>query len=145
MSDQTNANDNLEQRAIAAEVAATQLQTKIDELTKTLGQAREAIDASERRRQIDLELQQSETIDMETARLLTETAVARMKQPDIAKAVADLKKHKPFLFRPARKPASAMSATGKPAPVDELSQIAEEARQTGDKRALLKYLRARRT
>src|SRR5262249_48817207 len=119
--------------------------SKIDELTRTLGQAREAVDASERRRQIDLELQQSETIDIETARLLTETAVAQMKQPDIAKAVADLRKHKPFLFRPARRPASAMSATGKPAQVGELSQIAEQARQTGDKRALLKYLQARRS
>jgi hypothetical protein len=144
MPDANTTSDTWEQRAIAAEAAATQLETKIEELTTTLTQAREAIDASERRRQIDLELAQSETIDIETARLLTETAVAQMKQPDIAKAVGDLKKHKPFLFRPARRPASAMSASGKPAPADELAQIAEEARQSGDKRALLKYLRARR-
>jgi hypothetical protein len=131
---------NWEQRATAAEA-------KLDELNATLAQTREALDASERRRTIDGELAQSEALDLETARLLTEAAVAQMGQPDIAKAVADLKKRKPFLFRPRhphRPAASAMSPTDKPARTDELAQIAEQARTTGDKRALLQYLRARR-
>jgi hypothetical protein len=82
-------------------------------------------------------------VDIETARLHTEAAVAQMSAPDVAKAVADLKKRKPFLFR-GKRAVSGMSAGAKPAPVDELSRIAEEARASGDKRALLKYLRARR-
>lgn len=135
---------NWEQRAKAAEAASTQLKTQLEEMTSTLAQTREALDASERRRGIDVELAQSEAIDIEAARLLTEAALAQTKDPDPAKAIADLKKRKPFLFRPARKPASSMSATGKPAPHNELDQIAEQARQTGDKRALLQYLRARR-
>jgi hypothetical protein len=135
---------NWEQRALAAEAASGQLESKLEEMATTLAQARDALDASERRRRIDLELVQSEAVDIETARLLTEAAVAQMKAPDVARAVADLRKRKPFLFRPARKQASAMNAAGRPAPVDELSQIAEQARTTGDKRALLQYLRARR-
>jgi hypothetical protein len=127
-----------QERALAAEAATAQLQTKLDELTTTLAQ-------TERRRQIDVELAHAQTIDIEAARLLTESALAQSKSPDIPKAIADLKKHKPFLFRPARPQVSAMSAAGKPAPQDELTQIADHARATGDKRALLQYLRARRT
>lgn len=119
-----------QQRALAAE-------SKLDELTTTLAQ-------SERRRQIDVELAHAQTIDIEAARLLTEAALAQSKSPDIPKAIADLKKHKPFLFRPARPPASSMSAAGKPTSQVELTQIADHARATGDKRALLQYLRARR-
>ncbi len=73
---------------------------------------------------------------------MTEASLAQSTTPDIPKAIADLKKNKPFLFRPARPQASAMSAAGKPAPQDELTQIADHARATGDKRALLQYLRA---
>src|SRR5262245_30667560 len=134
---------NWEQRAKAAEAGSAELQTKLEELTSTLAQTREALDASERRRAIDVELAQSEVIDIEAARLLTDAALAQMKEPDVTKAISDLKKRKPFLFRPPRKPASSMSAAGKPAR-NELEEIAEQARQTGDKRALLQYLRARR-
>jgi hypothetical protein len=134
---------NWEQRAKAAEAASTELQNKLEEAASTLARTREALGASERRRAIDVELAQSEVIDIEAARLLTDAALAQMKEPDVARAIADLKKRKPFLFRPARRPASSMSAAGKPAH-NELDQIAEQARQTGDKRALLQYLRARR-
>src|SRR4051812_21360442 len=135
---------NWEQRANAAESASSQLQSKLEEMAATLAQTREALDASELRRLIDTELSRSGTVDIEAARLMTEAAVAQMKEPDVAKAIADLKKRKPFLFRPARTPSSSMSAAPKPAPNDELAQIAEQARATGDKRALLMYLRARR-
>lgn len=135
---------NWEQRAKAAEASTAQLETRLEELTSTLSQTREALDASERQRAIDVALASSEVIDIEAARLLTDAALAQMKEPDVAKAIADLKKRKPFLFRPARKPPSSMSPAGKPAPRNELEEIAEQARQTGDKRALLHYLRARR-
>ena len=135
---------NWEQRAKAAEASAAQLQGKLEEAATTLAQTREALGASERRREIDLELVRSQAVDVEAARLLTEAAVAQMKEPDVVKAIGELKKRKPFLFRPARPQASAMTASAKPAPSDELTQIAEQARQTGDKRALLQYLRARR-
>ena len=133
-----------QQRALAAESTTTQLQSKLDELTASLAQAQQAATTSERRREIDAQLTQAQAIDLESTRLLTEAAIAQSPAPDIPKAIADLKKRKSFLFRPARPQASAMSATGKPAPHDELAQIAEHARTTGDKRALLQYLRARR-
>jgi hypothetical protein len=135
---------NWEERAKAAESAAAQLQGKITNLSTSLDQARSALETAERRRAIDTALAQAHTIDLDAARLLTEAALAEGKSSDIPKAVADLRKAKPFLFRPAPPQASAMSAAPRPAPTDELARIADQARQTGDKRALLHYLRARR-
>ena len=107
----------------------------------SLTQAREALDASERKREIERELVKQGAIDVETASLLTEAAVSGMEKPDARAAIADLKRGKPFLFRGVGR-SSAMSGA-----VEERSsmdQAAGEARASGDRRALLRYLRMRR-
>jgi len=119
------------------------------ELERSLAEAREALDAVERRHRIDSALIEADAIDLDTARLLTEMAVASMPDADIAAAIADLQRDKPFLFRPVmhRRAAPTTSAAGAslPAPPpDPAHDAAREAVATGNRRALLRYLRARR-
>jgi hypothetical protein len=116
--------------------------TKLAETESLLAQAREALDAAERKRQIERELFAENAIDVETAAMLTEAAVAGMAKADVRAVVADLRKRKPFLFRPAAPRASAVM--GNQSPADPLSDAAAHARDSGDRRALLRYLRLRR-
>ncbi len=118
------------------------LAAKLAETESLLAQAREALDASERKRQIERELLQESAIDLETASMLTEAAVAGMAKADVRAAIADLRKRKPFLFRAA--PPRTSSVMGGHSPADPLADAAAAARDTGDRRALLKYLRLRR-
>ena len=122
--------------------ASSDLAVKLTETERLLAQAREALDASERKRQIERELSQEGAIDLETAAMLTEAAVAGMPKADVRAAVAELRKRKPFLFRAA--PARASGVMGGQAPADPLSDAAAAARDSGDRRALLRYLRLRR-
>jgi len=134
-------------RAEEAQSQAQRLREQVDELQRSIADAREALDNAERRHRIDLSLIEAGAIDLESARLLTEIAVAHMAEPDIAEAVADLRRTKPFLFRARPAPGSA-GATMSPAPTStpdpELACAAEDAARTGDRKSLLRYLRARR-
>lgn len=136
-----------ENQGVMREANAGALQVELDGLRETLARAREALDQAERRHQIDLELLKADAVDLETARLMTDAAVAGMKDADVARAVADLRKRKPFLFRRVSTP----PATGAMAPnpngrggAFDAESLAHEARSTGDRRSLLRYLRARR-
>ena len=116
------------------------------DLTARIHELEQTLDAVERRHAIDLALIDADAVDLESARLLTELAVTTMPDRDIASAITDLKKRKPFLFRarttaPAS-PAGAMSTT--PAPRAPTSHSDQSAARAGDRRALLNYLRARR-
>lgn len=130
-------------RALAAEARVEQL---IDELSTAQRQAAElraAVDAVERRARIERELTRAEAVDLETATLMTEAALASMDAPDVARAVADLRRRKPFLFAASAGGSGSMPA--RPAPGGPgLGDMAEEARQSGDQRLLLRYLRAKR-
>lgn len=122
--------------------AAEQAGARVAELEAALGKAREALDHAERRHAIDLELLRAGVVDMDVARLMTELAVAGMDKADVAHAVADLRRRKPFLFRRVPQPGlmgPLMDAGG-----GERESLAREAAETGDRRTLLKYLRARR-
>jgi hypothetical protein len=55
--------------------------------------------------------------------------------------VEDLRRHKPYLFRQAR---PRMSGATLPEPIPTADHAAAEARATGDRRDLLRYLRLRR-
>lgn len=118
-----------------------ELEGKLAAAEKSLSEAREALDASERKRQIERELVKQGAIDVETAALLTEAAVSGMDKPDARAAIAELKRGKPFLFRASPR-ASAMSGVVEEA--SSLDRAAGEARASGDRRALLRYLRMRR-
>lgn len=136
-------------RADEAEARCAVHESRIAELEAQLSAAREALDASERRRQIERALGESDTVDLETARLLTEAAVSQMDEPDVVIAVEELRRHKPFLFHAEAAPAAsrgiAMRPAHEPGVADAaLDGLAEEARQSGDRRALLRYLRQRR-
>lgn len=130
-------------RAEQAEQAALDFRTRLREAESALAQSREALDAAERRHQIDLLLIEQETVDLESSRLLTELALTQMPERDVAMAVGDLRRRKPFLFRSRRHTGAgaAMSAASARSPSE---QAATEAARSGDRGALLRYLRARR-
>ncbi|MEX2218353.1 MAG: hypothetical protein WD749_06290 [Phycisphaerales bacterium] len=124
---------------------AAELEAQLREAQASLGQAREALDASERRRAIEREVAREGAIDVEAAALLTEAAVAGMEGADLRAAVAELRRTKPFLFRapaPAVRSGAMAGAADEPAPA--LDDAATAARESGDRRLLLRYLRMKR-
>jgi len=120
---------------------SAELETKLAATERSLAESREALDATERKREIERELARQGALDLDTASMLTEAAIAGLTKADAKAAIADLKRTKPFLFRtPTR--TSAMSAA-----IDSdsgLDHAAAAARESGDRRALLRYLRMRR-
>jgi hypothetical protein len=135
-------------RAQAAEKSLEDTRAELEKAKKTLAEHEKTIASLERREQIDALLRESDAIDFETARLLTELAVQRMSQPDTAAAVADLRRNKPYLFRAA----SHCGASGALAPKQgenasvkrDADRAATAAQQSGHRSDLLRYLRLRR-
>lgn len=136
----------LRKRAQEAEARALELAARIGELEQLVQHTRQALDAVERRHRIDQALLEADAIDLESARLLTELALGQMEAPDEAAAVAELRGRKPFLFRarPARTGSYAMSGRTRQATAGSLLEAAAEAGRSGDRRAVLRYLEARR-
>ncbi|RMH11872.1 MAG: hypothetical protein D6695_08110 [Planctomycetota bacterium] len=130
-------------RAVRAEARVAELEERIAAFESELNRMRAEFDATEKKRQIELELSLAEAIDVETAALLIERAIEGAAEPDIAAAVAELKQTKPFLFR-SSSAGSVMSGHIATNSRDVLGDLADEAKQTGDRAALLRYLRARR-
>lgn len=132
-------------RAQAAEQRLAELQSQFDQARQQLDQTRQQLESIERRQRIDQMLVESEAVDLEAARLLTEVAVAQMDKADVKLAIDELKKRKPWLFR--RNGAAAggpMTARSRPQAGHDLNQAAQAAADTGDRRDLLRYLRMRR-
>lgn len=125
-----------------------ELEAQAASLNEQLAQAREAIDHVEKRHQIDMMLVESDAVDIESARLLAELAVQQMPGKDIRAVIDDLRRRKPVLFRARQAPAATpgpMSPASRAVSGDALLEsAAEEAAITGDRNALLRYLRARR-
>ncbi len=135
----------LQAEAAAAAQRAEDLAARLEQTEATLTQTREALDAAERRREIDRQLAEADALDLETARLMTEAALSAMDEADVAAAIADLRERKPFLFARAGAPWRARTAPAAPgADGDCLSAIAERAAASGDRASLIEYLRARR-
>jgi len=147
------------QSADAQVSPAAELESRVAELTGTLAQAREALDAAERRHEIDLALVEAGAIDLETARLVADAVVSRQEQRDVKKAVRELRSTKGFLFaadtqvaptnhnRRARVPGRApgiMGAKLTPSEPAPLRAAADAAAASGDRGDLLRYLRAKR-
>lgn len=152
--DQLNAPDKLvpvseairyRKRAQTAEQQLGQINDELSALSAKLNEANQTIAGLERRQQVDALLMESDAIDLEAARLLTEQAVLTMDDPDIELAVKDLRRHKPYLFRRRRDPDdSSMAPSIHPDGHDPAEQAAEQAAKSGDRRDLLRYLRLRR-
>lgn len=152
--DQLNAPDKLvpvseairyRKRAQTAEQQLEQVNEELRAMSAKLDEANHTVAGLERRRKVDALLMESDAIDLEAARLLTEQAVLTMDEPDIEMAVEDLRRHKPYLFRRRYDTEdSAMAPSLHPNGHDPAEQAAEQAARTGDRRDLLRYLRLRR-
>jgi hypothetical protein len=143
MSDQNDLSSD--SRLETWEQRAMTLEQRLASAERDLAQSREELTRVERRRRIERELAQSEAIDLETASILVEGALGQISEGgrdgDVRGAVAELKKRKPFLFRGVNRP-TAMSGRG--SAVNPLESSAAQARASGDRGALMQYLRAKR-
>lgn len=136
-------------RALEAEAQVEELKRALAGALGDLEAAREALDASERKRQIECCLAEAGAVDVAAARLLTEAAVEGMEEPDVALAIGDLKRTRGWLFR---RDGAGMTGggssvmSGRPAERwgAAMEDAAEEAAVTGDRGALLRYLRLKR-
>jgi len=130
------------ERALEAERELEELREKLGQTESMLEEARGALEGASRQAEIDRHLRGAGALDVETARVMVESLVAGREDGDVAAAVAALRRSKPFLFeRGGARGAVAGVAAGGP---DPLRLAADEARQSGDRRALLRYLRMRR-
>ena len=96
------------------------------------------------RADLERELAEAGAVDLETAMVLAERLLAQ-EEIGVSEAVESLRNTKGFLFR-SREPSSGASAlAGSPMRArDSLEDLAREAGETGDRRAVLRYLRRRR-
>ena len=132
-------------RAQVAEQQLTALQHRLDAAQQRCEVAEQTITGLERRQKIDALLAEADAIDLDAARLLTEAAVQAMSEPDVAEAVADLRRHKPYLFHPQTDSLGGLAlAPGPDEQDDPMARAAQEAQHSGDRRDLLRYLRLRR-
>jgi hypothetical protein len=135
-------------RAQAAERAAADLRLELQQKSAELAEREQTITALERRQRIDELLLEARAIDLDTARLLTELAVADMPEPDLDAAVAELRSRKPFLFRAGRASSGALAPRSAPdgaaSAASPAQRAAAEAHATGRRADLLRYLRLRR-
>lgn len=135
-------------RAEEAEDQVAKLEARVVELEGEVESAYASIRTVERRGEIDRELTLAKAIDLETARLLTEAAIGEMDSPDVSIAVRELCDRKPFLFACKREGGHGGVAMG-PGRVGgsghaDVEGLAEQARSSGDRSELLRYLRVRR-
>lgn len=132
-------------RAQTAEQKLSEVQARLAALQDQVEEANQTVSQLERRQQIDALLAESDAIDLEAARLLTERVVETMDEPDVQMAVRDLRRHKPYLFRQRLSMGHGAMAPrvgdGDDAVADD---AAERAMHSGDRRDLLAYLRLRR-
>ena len=130
-------------RAQTAEQQLEVIQQELEQMQQSLEASQQTITALERRQRIDQLLNEANPIDLEAARLLTEVTVSQMDKEDVAEAVADLRRHKPYLFRRTQPTTKTMSARIDDV-IDAADDAAEQAARSGDRRDLLHYLRLRR-
>lgn len=134
-------------RAQAAEKILDDLKAELAQKNEALSEQRKTITDMQRQRLIDELLVDAEAIDLETTRLMTDMTLAEMPEPDIEEAIAQLRRHKPFLFRVTARSATALSPKAEndqPPIARSLEHAAAEARSSGNRTALLRYLRLRR-
>ncbi|MEL6797531.1 MAG: hypothetical protein AAFO89_12005 [Planctomycetota bacterium] len=102
-----------------------------------------ALAGVERRFELERSLADAGVIDLETAMAVAEVRVDAGDTP--AAIVSELVASKPFLFRGPRSSARGSALGGASVAAESsLSGLADEARRSGDRRALTRYLRKRR-
>jgi|GEM_PF-6343982 len=134
-------------RAISAENNLRQTREQLAALQSQIDEHKARIAATQRRADIETLARQAKAVDINVVAALVEHTLASQPDAEVSRVIADLKRTAPFLFASASITSS--SAAGAPiaprdARAEALAQKADEARASGDKRALLSYLRARR-
>lgn len=128
-------------RALDAERELEELRVRLLEAESQLEEARGSLEAERREHELEVRLHRAGVVDAETARALV---VPRVESGEgVAAVLSELRRTKPFLFgegHGARGSIGGVSGGG----IDPAEVAAEQARQSGDRRALLKYLRLRR-
>jgi hypothetical protein len=127
-----------------AESEIADLEARVAELESALERTRLDAERQHQTRALEQALARAGVIDAETAGLLLAPQLAADTTADIDTLVRDLRGRKPFLFAPPARPAP-NAAMGPGTPVDDLSDLATTARHSGDRAALLRYLRRRRS
>lgn len=140
----------------------TELIARVAELEMALKEKSERLAEAERRYEVDRALQAAGAVDLEIGRLMAEALIREMRLDDAEEAVEALRARKPFLFGGAGGhghgfgaevgpgvgagiQSSLMSPGGGPRPGSTLETLAEEARLSGGRRELARYLQARRS
>ncbi|MBK7405879.1 MAG: hypothetical protein IPJ41_14980 [Phycisphaerales bacterium] len=128
--------------ARAAETHQAELADRLASVEALATDLRQMLEQAEHSRAIDRELLAGGVIDLDTARAAIEERVAS--GATITQSVAQLRERRPQLFAPRGRPIRATTIAAAPAhPI--LDDVAAAARETGDRRLLLDYLRLRRT
>lgn len=131
-------------KANEAQAKADAEALRAKELEASLAQTRERLAGEERARRIDQELIGVGAIDLETARLLAERAMAAESGADAARVVRDLRRRKPFLFRTPTFAIAPAARDERHEPAEAVEEASEIARENGDRMAILRYLRLKR-
>lgn len=130
-------------RAEVAEERVAELGDRLGAVEAAADDLRRIVGESERARQVDRELLIAGVVDLDGARSLVDEQVAT--GATVLEAVSRVKERRPLLFV-AR--ARGIRATVMPAVegggVRSVDEVAIAARETGDRRLLLRYLRMRR-
>lgn len=131
-------------RALRAEARIEELTRQLDQVRTDLGKSNSALAEAKSDADLDRTIHTSQAIDPEITRTLIKDALAKGAKSSI-EALTTLKRTKPYLFRALERPSS-MSPdppfTGQPQ--TSLTDLADAARATNDRRTLLSYLRLKR-
>ena len=132
------------ERAAAAEQQALAMADRLAAVEAAAEDLRRMVGEGERARQIDRELLIAGVVDLDAARTLVEAHASE--GATVLEAVSRVRERRPLLF--AARGRGGVRATSLPVTEREgdgtLGEVAEAARETGDRRLLLRYLRMRR-
>ncbi|MHC4981543.1 MAG: hypothetical protein ACYTF6_00030 [Planctomycetota bacterium] len=146
-----------ESRIKELEQSLTELQTQLENRNEELAaakaqhdEARHRLSVAENRIVAERLLSEAGVIDLETASILLAKRVdlgGEMDRDSLARSVEQLILEKPFLHGSTGASLPPASASAKPpqsSPAAKLTQVAERAAQTGDRKDVAEYLRLRR-
>lgn len=132
---------------------ALEAEALVDQLSAEVHTLRAQIDSSDRTRAVDALLSDAGALDIAAARAVLDAQLAQRtsdEPADLASSVDALRRTLPFLFRaphassPSPRAAMPAAANADTPNFDDLDAALELAATTGDRAALLRYLRLRR-
>lgn len=129
------------QRAAEAEQRMASLADRLASAERAAEELRMTLERTIRSRRVDIELLRAGVRDLEAGRALVDDG-----EPDVAEAVRRAVATRPGLFAPRGALSRAASAADARSGHDaRRRRIADAARESGDRRLVLRYLRARRS